>query len=213
MAARVAHHTMPRPSPQRQPRASSAARRRVSSGSASGLASMTALIRRSSPSASSSGDVHANVFSADEASIAGRRSARGGAYHDVCWGSEVPCRHQCDAERRSRIQIPFAPPLSLSQCGPADAVRQSRHCGAGLGLVGDVRKGRAGYGRTRFGPVSLTGIDAVPLRQSADRWQRWPAAVRARSAAYFLVVRLSLRAVCAARSSPMADRVRSNASR
>jgi hypothetical protein len=116
-------------------------------------------------------------------------------------------------ERGPEVHISSPPPLSLSQCGPADAVRQSRHCGAGLGLVGDVRKGRAGYGRTRFGPVSLTGIDAVPLRQSADRWQRWPAAVRARSAAYLLVVRLSLRAVCAARSSPMADRVRSNASR
>ena len=56
--------------------------------------------------------------------------------------------------------------------GPADAGDQSRGCGAGPGLVRDVRKGRAGYDQTSFGPVSLTGIDAVPLQQSSTRSQR-----------------------------------------
>ena len=41
-------------------------------------------------------------------------------------------------------------------------------------------KGRGGCDRTRFGPVSLTGIDAVPLRQSSGRAQRPAARDRSR---------------------------------
>src|SRR6516225_9045018 len=41
-----------------------------------------------------------------------------------------------------------------------------------LCLVRDVRKGRAGYDQTLFGPVSLTGIDAVPVQESSTRSQR-----------------------------------------
>jgi hypothetical protein len=112
------------------------------------------------------------------------------------------------------VRIRFPPAVSPSLRGPADAVGQSRGCGAGRGPVWDVRKGRAGYGRTQFGPVSLTGIDAVPLLHSAqtggnDRRPRWAS----EPAEYVLVVRFNLRAVCTARSSPTADRVRSDASR
>ena len=70
------------------------------------------------------------------------------------------------------VRISLPPPLSPSLRGPADAGGQSRGCGARLGLVRDVRKGRAGYDQTSFGPVSLTGIDAVPLQQSSTRSQR-----------------------------------------
>jgi len=69
-----------------------------------------------------------------------------------------------------RIRLP--PAVSPSLRGPADAGDQSRGCGAGPGLVRDVRKGRAGYDQTSFGPVSLTGIDAVPLQQSSTGSQR-----------------------------------------
>src|SRR6516165_4105532 len=41
-----------------------------------------------------------------------------------------------------------------------------------LCLVRDVRKGRAGYDQTLFGPFSLTGIDAVPVQESSTRSQR-----------------------------------------
>jgi len=64
------------------------------------------------------------------------------------------------------------PPVSLSQPGPADAVGQSRGCGAGPVLLRDVRKGRGGCDQTLFGPVSLSPIDAVPVRESSDRSQR-----------------------------------------
>ena len=74
------------------------------------------------------------------------------------------------AEPMFRIHLP--PATSPSLRGPADAGDQSRGCGAGPGLVRDVRKGRAGYHQTSFGPVSLTGIDAVPLQQSSTRSQR-----------------------------------------
>ena len=57
-------------------------------------------------------------------------------------------------------------------CGvPPTAGGKSRGSGGGLRLIWDVRKGRAGYGRIRFDPVSLTGIDAVPLQQSSTRSQ------------------------------------------
>jgi hypothetical protein len=62
------------------------------------------------------------------------------------------------------VRIHFPPAVSPSLRGPADAGGQSRGCGAGLGLVRDVRKGRAGYDQTSFGPVSLTGSEAFPLR-------------------------------------------------
>jgi hypothetical protein len=66
-------------------------------------------------------------------------------------------------QRRVRSRLP-PPAVSPSLRGPADAGGQSRGCGAGLGLVRDVRKGRAGYDQTSFGPVSLTGSEAFPLR-------------------------------------------------
>ena len=69
-----------------------------------------------------------------------------------------------------RIRLP--PPVSLSQRDPTDAVGESRGSGGGLGLVWDVRKGRAGYDQTLFGSVSLTGIDAVTHRQNPIRSQR-----------------------------------------
>ena len=81
-----------------------------------------------------------------------------------CW-----CR---PTVRGPRVRIPFAPPVSLSQPGPADAVGQSRGCGAGPVLFRDVRKGRGGCDPTLFGPVSLSPIDAVPVRESSDRSQR-----------------------------------------
>ena len=67
--------------------------------------------------------------------------------------------------------------LSLRQrvrlCGvPPTAGDQSRGCGAGPGLVRDVRRDELGYDQTSFGPVSLTGIDAVPFQQSSTRSQR-----------------------------------------
>jgi len=70
------------------------------------------------------------------------------------------------------VRIRFPPPVSLSQPGPADAVGQSRGCGAGPVLLRDVRKGRGGCDQTLFGPVSLSPIDAVPVRESSDRSQR-----------------------------------------
>jgi len=70
------------------------------------------------------------------------------------------------------VRIRFPPPASPSQRGPADAVGQSRGSGAGLGLVRDVRMGRPDYDQTLFGLVSLSPIDAVPVRQSSGRSQR-----------------------------------------
>ena len=70
------------------------------------------------------------------------------------------------------VRIHSPPPVSLSQRGRADAVRQSRGLGAGLSLVRDVRKGQAGDELTQCGTLSLSGIDAVPVRQSSGRSQR-----------------------------------------
>ena len=71
-----------------------------------------------------------------------------------------------------RVRIHLPPPMSPSQQGPADAVSQSRGCAAGPVPLRDVRKGRGGCDQTPFGPVSLSPIDAVPLRQSSGRSQR-----------------------------------------
>ena len=70
--------------------------------------------------------------------------------------------------------------MSLSQWGPAHAVGQSRGSRAGLGLDWDERTGRGSYDQTSFGPVSLTGIDAVPVRGKLNPVAiTWLAAVRA----------------------------------
>jgi hypothetical protein len=53
------------------------------------------------------------------------------------------------------VRIRFPPPLSPSLRGPADAGGQSRGCGGGLGLVWDVREGRAGYDQTSPGRAEL----------------------------------------------------------
>src|SRR6516165_4463927 len=110
------------------------------------------------------------------------------------------------------VRIRSSPPLSLSQRGPADAVGQSRGCGAGLGSVRDVRTGRAGYDRALFGSFLWMGIDAVPLRRRSTRSRR-RATAGAADCDVAPDVRLSLRAVGAARPSLMADRVRSDVSR
>jgi hypothetical protein len=127
--------------------------------------------------------------------------------------TEAP-RNHCPSGAELKFRNHSPPPASPSQRGPADAVSQSRGSGAGLGPVRDVRMRRAGYDQTLFDPVSLTGIDAVPLRESSNRSQRGAGrGGPAVPAAYLPVVRLNLRAVCAARSSPTADRVWSDASR
>ena|SRR5215813_12433583 len=87
-----------------------------------------------------------------------------GAARDARNASEIP--GFCVAVPKVRIRLP--PSASLSQRGPADIAGQSRGFRAGPGLVWDVRKRRAGYDQTLFGPVSLTGFDAVPFRHSRD---------------------------------------------
>ena len=47
-----------------------------------------------------------------------------------------------------QVRIHLAPPLSLSQRGLADAVGSKSRRWRRLGLVWDVRKGRAGYEQT-----------------------------------------------------------------
>ena len=83
-----------------------------------------------------------------------------------------PRRQSSQVTGGPMVRIHLPPPVSLSQPGPADAVGQSRGCGAGPVLLRDVRKGRGGCDQTLFGPVSLSPIDAVPVRESSDRSQR-----------------------------------------
>src|SRR5437016_1724149 len=59
-----------------------------------------------------------------------------------------------------------------------------------------------------LGPAGYESLHVVLQKARQTRRRIWP-----RPAAYLLAVRLNLRAVCAARSNPMADRVRSDASR
>jgi hypothetical protein len=109
-----------------------------------------------------------------------------------------------DAEPRVRILLPPATSLSqqwtpgLSAKSPALWPRSA--CGWGR------ETGRAGCEPVLLGGFSLIGIDAVPPLESSDRVQRMGISVRTCDL-------INLRAVCAARSSPAADRVRSDASR
>jgi hypothetical protein len=102
--------------------------------------------------------------------------ARAGRHKRSCSGTRVASRAASRAEfRRSRGTEGSNPSPSAAEsvsAGSRGCWRQSRGCGAGLGLVRDVRRGRAGYDQTSFGLVSLTGIDAVPLQQSSTRSQR-----------------------------------------
>src|SRR6516162_3845162 len=87
---------------------------------------------------------------------------------------------------------PFPPAAESVSAGSRGRCRSKSRRWRRLGLVWDVRKGRAGYDQTYFGSVSLTGIDAVPLQQSSTPVAKTRrAAVRPRPAAYLLVVRLS----------------------
>jgi hypothetical protein len=72
-------------------------------------------------------------------------------------------------------------------------------------------RGRAGGERALLGSFSLTGIDAVPLRESSGV-QRRAGRGKPPPAYIYPVARFSLRAVGAARPSPAAGRVPSDAS-
>src|ERR1700730_7050774 len=91
--------------------------------------------------------------------------------------------------------------------------RKAPHFGGGLRVAGDVRRDVQAAEPGLLRPFSLTGIDAVPPPEGSDRLQndarpRWGGGLGNSCPK----LRFSLRAVCVARSSPAADRVRSAAS-
>ena len=129
--------------------------------------------------------------------------------HGIPFGNKGPMR----TREGPTVRILFPPPVSLSQRGPTDAVGQSRGCGAGPGLVRDVRRDEAAETRRCLALFLSRLLMQSQFGKAQTGRNDVLAAVGAAVCGIYPDCVLNLRAVCAARSSPKADRVRSAVSR
>src|SRR6266436_6766845 len=107
-----------------------------------------------------------------------------------------------------RVRISFPPPASLFSPVPSRATDSEPR---GLAAVCAWVETEKGTGRPRLvllGPFSLSGFDAVPLRESYSGQPRAASVPRPGSGSSLAA---NLQVICAARSSRAADRVRSAA--
>jgi hypothetical protein len=127
---------------------------------------------------------------------------------------EVAQRRQGQSRKRRiscggpRVRIPLAPPASLFSPVPSRATGSEPR---GLAAVCAWVETEKGTGRPRLvllGPFSLSGFDAVPLRESYSERPRAASVPRPGSGSSLAA---NLQVICAARSSRAADRVRSAA--
>ena len=120
-----------------------------------------------------------------------------------------PLRKSSDISREGpRVRIRLPPPASLFSPVPSRATGSEPR---GLAAVCAWVETEKGTGRPRLvllGPFSLSGFDAVPLRESYSERPRAASVPRPGSGSSLAA---NLQVICAARSSRAADRVRSAA--